>query len=75
MEINGVKIGDQFMHSPTGKYKKESVVIDFIERRSLATGEVIGYECIAQHEFLGQMVTKTVPFATVLRNKFNEKLP
>jgi len=43
MKINGVSIGD--------KFKKGNIineVVDFYELKSLKTGTVIGYNCIAK---------------------------
>jgi hypothetical protein len=71
MTIRNVTIGDKFIDTCHRKCKRVSIVIDFIERKSLVKGDVIDYECVASHEFMGQTVTKTVPFATVVINKVN----
>jgi hypothetical protein len=64
MTINGVSIGDIFMN---GKHLKAKVV-DFLEQRSLVTGEIVGHVCIA--EGLGLATNRfPTPFATVARNK------
>lgn len=44
MEFQGMKIGDVFS---TGKHLRAKVV-DFVEKRSLTTGEVLGHIVIAQ---------------------------
>ncbi len=64
-EINGVNIGDKFKQ---GNHIT-SEVVDFHEIRSVSTGELIGYKCVARG--CGTMATNTfeVPFATVMRNK------
>lgn len=69
MKIKNVTIGDKFIDPSNRKSKRISEVVDFIERKSLVTGEIIGYECIAENEFLGQKLRKNVPFSTVVRNK------
>jgi hypothetical protein len=69
MTIRNVTIGDKFIDTKYRQSKRVSEVTDFIERRSMKTGEVIDYECVASHEFMGQILTCTVPFATVARNR------
>ena len=44
MTIKGVTIGDKFKN---GKHLIAEVV-DFYEKKSLVTNEIIGYECIAK---------------------------
>lgn len=73
MEIKGVNIGDQFM--VPGKAKKLETVTCFIERKNMLTGEVIGCECWASHEFLGQIITREVPFTTVLIHRIKSNHP
>jgi len=70
--IDGVTIGDRFIDTCHRKTKLVSTVIDFIERRSLVSGEVIGHEVVATHEFMGQTIKKTVLITTVLIGKLNE---
>lgn len=63
--INGVTIGDKFKE---GRHNKAEVV-DILEKRSLKTGEIVGYECLAR--MITGMATNTypVPFSTVVRNR------
>lgn len=64
MTKNNVTIGDKFR---TGKHT-EAVVVDFHEVRSMISGEIVKYICIAQAT--GIATNKfDVPFATVVRNK------
>lgn len=66
MKINGVQIGDKFK---TGK-NIFAEVIDFLDCKSMKTGETVEYKCIAQS--LGLASNKfEVPFSTVLRNKID----
>jgi hypothetical protein len=65
MELRNVKIGDKFKN---GKYLTAEV-IDFYEVKSLTTGEIIKYECIAKSTNEMTIGTFSVPFTTVLRNK------
>lgn len=67
MEINGVSIGDVFA---TGKHTQAKVV-DFLEQRSLVTGKIVGYVCIAQGISLADNRFPT-SFASVLRNKVSK---
>lgn len=64
MTIKGATIGDRFK---TGKHTT-AIVCDFVEKKSLTTGEVVGYLCIAKSEGLASNEFE-VPFTTVLRNK------
>ena len=65
--INNVKIGDKFLDPRNRKNKAVSTVIDIVERKSLATGQIAGYECWAAHDFMGQNIRSEVAFSTVLR--------
>lgn len=67
MTISGVKIGDKFRQ---GKHAICEVV-DFIELKSVTTGETKGYQCIVKG--INSLATNTfdVPFATVARNRIN----
>lgn len=67
--IKNVTIGDKFISTTHRKSKRVSTVVDFIERKSMVTGKVIDYECVSSHEFMGQTLTGTVSFTTVLRNR------
>jgi len=64
-----VTIGDKFINTCHRKSKRVSTVTDFIERKSVVTGEIVGYECVCQHDFMGQRLTDTVSFATVVMNR------
>lgn len=64
MTIKNVKIGDRFK---TGRHTSAHVV-DFYEVRSLTTGEVIEYKCIAKSDTIATNSFE-VPFSTVVRNK------
>lgn len=64
MKINGVSIGD--------KFKKGNIineVVDFYELKSLKTGTVIGYNCMAKGVGTISENVFEVPFATVMRFK------
>jgi len=65
--IRGVTLGDHFM--PPGKRKDIYTVTDFVERKNVRTGEIIGYEVWAEHDILGQKITSETCFSTVLRYK------
>lgn len=66
MTIKGVTIGDRFQK---GKHTICEVV-DFEEIKSLVSGEIKGYRCIAKSTSLSTN-TFEVPFATVVRNRAN----
>ena len=68
--INGVKIGDLFLER--GSKNLKCKVVDILECKSIKTGEVVKYICIA--EPVGQLATNQfeTPFATVQRYKVNE---
>ena len=68
--IKGVSIGDHFFERGA-KFLKAKVV-DILECKSMSTGEVIKYICIA--EPISSLSTNQfeVPFATVQRYKVNE---
>jgi len=72
MTIKNVTIGDQFINTTHRKSKRVSTVVDFIERRSFVTGKLISYEIVSQHEFMGQTMKGTCPFATVVMNRVNK---
>lgn len=65
MTIRNVTIGDRFK---TGK-NIVSEVVDFYEKKSMVTGEVIGHICIAKGVNTFSTNTFDVPFSTVLINK------
>ena len=69
MTIKNVTLGDRFIDTSNRKSKRVSTVVDFIEKKSLVTGEIVDYECIAQHEFLGQVIRFKTCFVTVGINK------
>jgi hypothetical protein len=71
MTIQGVSIGDVFAN---GKHLRAQVV-DFNEVRSMLTGEVVGYQCIAQG--LGLAKNRFVStFAGAARNRIaNVEVP
>jgi hypothetical protein len=62
--IKGVSIGDKFKN---GKHLIAEVV-DFHEKRSLSTNEIVGYACIAKSTGLASNKFEVL-FTTVLRNK------
>ena len=69
MTIQNVTIGDQFISNQDKKSKRVSKVVDFIENKSMVTGVITGYTCIAEKETLGQAILFETPFSTVIRNK------
>lgn len=69
MTIKNVNLGDMFIDPRNRKSKRISTVTGFVERKNMVTGEVVGYECWASHEFMGQTIRFEVAFATVLINK------
>jgi hypothetical protein len=71
MTIRNVTIGDQFI--TPGKAKRVETVVSFIERKNLQTGEIIGHECWASHEFMGQEISREVPFVHVQRYRIAPK--
>jgi len=44
LEIKGVKVGQRFMYDNHNMAE----VVDFYEQKSMVTGEIIGYICIAK---------------------------
>lgn len=68
-EFKGVKIGDKFIDTKHRKNKIVSTVTDFVERKSLVTGQIIGYEIWSEYEFMGQKMKSEVVATTVLINK------
>lgn len=69
MTIKNVTIGDRFINPKDRKSQRVSIVTDFVEKKSMKTGKVFDYECVCQKDFLGNILTSTVPFSTVVRNK------
>lgn len=69
MTIRNVSIGDRFIDTCNRKSKRVSTVIDFVEHKSLLTGEVSNITIVAQHDFMGQKMTTNPAFTTVLMNK------
>ncbi len=69
MTIKNVTIGDKFISPSNRKSKRVSTVIDFLETKSMTTGETLKIEVIAEHDFMGQKLKTTCTAATVLRNK------
>lgn len=61
--INNVSIGNKFK---TGA-KNTAEVVDLIEKRSLTSGKIVGYICIARGLGLAKNEFE-VPFSTVVRN-------
>lgn len=66
IEKHGVKIGDTFKQ---GKHAV-AIVADIREVRSLVTGDIIEYQCIAKATGLSSNYFP-VPFSTVIRNRIN----
>lgn len=71
MTIKNVSIGDQFTQ---GKHQLFEVV-DFIEKKSLVTGQVVGHICMAKSIRGLSTNTFEVPFATVARNRITPNSP
>lgn len=73
MEIKGVKIGDKFKKQLAKSKYSICEVVNFVERKSIATGEIIDYECWAKST--DNKITLTgsfeVAFSTVKLNKIN----
>lgn len=69
MTLRNVTIGDKFINTTHKKSKRVSTVVDFIEHKSMVTGEVLNHEVVAEHNFMGQILRNTCAFTTVLRNK------
>ena len=69
MKIKGVTIGDRFINTTDRKSQRVSTVIDFIETKSVLTGESLGYEVVSEKDFMGQKLKSTCSFTAVLRNK------
>ena len=67
MTIKGVSIGDQF--TKRGDKQNRVYTVSDIYTVTNSKGEVVKYECIATHEFCGQVLTGEVPFATVQLGK------
>jgi len=69
MTIKNVTIGDKFINTTDRKSKRVSTVIDFIQTKSVLTGETFGYEVVCEKDFMGQKLKSTCCFTTVLRNR------
>jgi len=70
-EIRGVLIGDVFKTGPL-KHSPKAVVVDILAKKSLATGDYVGFECIAKG--LGLATNEfPVPFATVVRYRISRE--
>ncbi len=70
MEVRGVKIGDKFVASIDSRTKIISTVVEFVKTVSMTTGEDTGQVfCIAEKNYLGQVMRFETPFSTVIRNK------
>ena len=69
MTINNVTIGDKFNSKANGNVVCE--VVDFYEQKSIATGKVMGYICIAKGIDTFANNEFEVPFSTVVRFKIN----
>lgn len=65
LTIKGVTIGDTFKIGKHQLYR----VVDFLEKRILVTGEVVGHMCIAKGIRTLSTNSFEVPFTSVLRNK------
>lgn len=72
MTIKNVTIGDRFIDTCNRKSKRVSVVVDFVEHRSMTTGDILNITIVAQHDFMGQKMTTNPAFATVLINKIKQ---
>lgn len=64
MTINNVTIGDKFKNGGT-----ICEVVDLISLISVATGECVGYQCIAKGINTLSSNKFEIPFATVVRNR------
>ena len=69
MTIKNVTIGDKFINTTDRKTKRVSMVMDFIEKKSLVSGEVVGYDVVCEKDYMGQKLKSICCFTTVLRNK------
>ena len=67
--IKNVTIGDKFINPTDRKSKRISTVIDFIETKSVLTGEVVKIEVVCEKDFAGQKLKSICSFTTVLRNR------
>lgn len=63
--IRNVHLGDRFK---TGR-NTTAKVVDLREIKSIVTGLITGYQCIAAFEVLGVVGLFEVPFSTVVRNR------
>lgn len=71
MTIRNVTIGDKFIDTMHRKSKRVSTVIDFAETKSMTTGKVLDVTVIAQHEFMGQLMTSNPAFSPVVMNRIS----
>ncbi len=69
MTIKNVTIGDEFISPSNRKSKRVSTVIDFLETKSVITGETLKIEVVAEHDFMGQKIQTTHPASTIVRNR------
>ena len=69
MTINNVTIGDKFINTTDRKSKRVSTVIDFIETKSILTGEILRYQVLCEKDYMGQKLQSICSFATVVINK------
>lgn len=65
LEIKGVKIGDKFR--PDNAKHIVAEVVDFLELKSMVTGEITGYQCIAKNITGFAKNTYEVTFTSVKR--------
>lgn len=63
--IRGVNIGDKFKNGKINIYE----VVDFYEVKSMKSGEIVSYQCIAKGVNTLSTNLFETPFSTVLRNK------
>lgn len=71
MTLKNVTIGDKFINPTNRKSKRVSTVVDFLETKSVTTGEIVTIEIVAEHDFLGQKIKTVCSPTTVLINKIN----
>lgn len=69
MTIKNVTIGDKFINTTDRKSKRVSIVIDFIETKSVLTGETLRYEVLSEKDYMGQKLQSICSFTTVVMNK------
>lgn len=69
MTIKNVTIGDKFINTTDRKSKRVSTVIDFIETKSVLTGDILRYQVVCEKDYMGQKLQSVCSFSTVLMNK------